>query len=104
MDEIRRVFQYHGAEHKTVYTFEANEDLTVENARDEVDAASALRHELPDVRHGHLDPGLLAGAVDRAVRGEVRRARRADPAHRRPGLRGHPLLRAPPRRTRSAAC
>ncbi len=33
MNEIRRVFQYHGAEHKTVYTFEANEDLTVENAR-----------------------------------------------------------------------
>jgi uncharacterized protein YqhQ len=33
MQEIRRVFQYHGAEHKTVYTFEANEDLTVENAR-----------------------------------------------------------------------
>ena len=33
MDEIRRVFQYHGAEHKTVYTFEADEDLTVENAR-----------------------------------------------------------------------
>jgi len=33
MKEIRRVFQYHGAEHKTVYTFEANEDLTVENAK-----------------------------------------------------------------------
>lgn len=33
MEDIRRVFQYHGAEHKTVYTFEANEDLTVENAR-----------------------------------------------------------------------
>jgi uncharacterized protein YqhQ len=33
MKEIRRVFQYHGAEHKTVYTFEANEPLTVENAR-----------------------------------------------------------------------
>ena len=33
MAEIRRVFQYHGAEHKTVYTFEANEELTVENAR-----------------------------------------------------------------------
>jgi uncharacterized protein YqhQ len=33
MSEIRRVFQYHGAEHKTVYTFEANEELTVENAR-----------------------------------------------------------------------
>lgn len=33
MEEIRRVFQYHGAEHKTVFTFEANEELTVENAR-----------------------------------------------------------------------
>jgi uncharacterized protein YqhQ len=33
MDDIRRVFQYHGAEHKTVYTFEASEELNVENAR-----------------------------------------------------------------------
>ncbi len=33
MDDIRRVFQYHGAEHKTVYTYEAEEELTVENAR-----------------------------------------------------------------------
>lgn len=33
LEDIRRVFQYHGAEHKTVYTFEAGEDLTVENAR-----------------------------------------------------------------------
>ncbi len=30
--DIRRVFEYHGAEHKVVYTFEAGEDLTVENA------------------------------------------------------------------------
>ncbi len=33
MKDIRRVFQYHGAEHKVVYTWEAGEDLTVENAR-----------------------------------------------------------------------
>jgi len=33
MKDIHRVFQYHGAEHKTVHTLEANEDLTVENAR-----------------------------------------------------------------------
>ncbi|MGE4231742.1 MAG: DUF1385 domain-containing protein [Bacteriovoracia bacterium] len=32
MDDIRRVFQYHGAEHKSIYAFEANLDLTVENA------------------------------------------------------------------------
>jgi uncharacterized protein YqhQ len=31
--DIRRVFQYHGAEHKTISTYEAHEDLTVENAR-----------------------------------------------------------------------
>lgn len=33
MKDIQRVFQYHGAEHKTVFTFEAGEELTVENAR-----------------------------------------------------------------------
>jgi uncharacterized protein YqhQ len=31
--DIRRVFQYHGAEHKTISTYEANEELNVENAR-----------------------------------------------------------------------
>src|SRR6185437_15226113 len=31
--EVRRVFQYHGAEHKTITTYEAGEDLVVENAR-----------------------------------------------------------------------
>jgi len=33
MKDIQRVFQYHGAEHKVVYTYEADEPLTVENAR-----------------------------------------------------------------------
>jgi uncharacterized protein YqhQ len=31
--EMRRIYQYHGAEHKVIYAFEAKEDLTVENAR-----------------------------------------------------------------------
>jgi uncharacterized protein YqhQ len=31
--EIRRVFQYHGAEHKTISTYEAGESLTVAHAR-----------------------------------------------------------------------
>jgi uncharacterized protein YqhQ len=31
--DIRRVFQYHGAEHKAISTYEANEPLTVANAR-----------------------------------------------------------------------
>ncbi len=31
--EIQRVFQYHGAEHKVINTYEAGEELTVENSR-----------------------------------------------------------------------
>ncbi|MCQ2381453.1 MAG: DUF1385 domain-containing protein [Acidaminococcaceae bacterium] len=33
MQDIRRVFQYHGAEHKTIYTYEAGLPLVVENVR-----------------------------------------------------------------------
>lgn len=33
MPEIYRVFQYHGAEHKSIYTYERGEELTVDNAR-----------------------------------------------------------------------
>jgi len=31
--DIRKVFQYHGAEHKSIYTYEAGQDLTVANAK-----------------------------------------------------------------------
>ena len=33
MKEIKRVFQYHGAEHKTIACFESGKELTVENVR-----------------------------------------------------------------------
>ena len=33
MKDIRRVFSYHGAEHKTIACYEAGEELTVENVR-----------------------------------------------------------------------
>ena len=33
MKDIRRVFMYHGAEHKTIFCYEAGEELTVENVR-----------------------------------------------------------------------
>lgn len=33
MNDIQRVFQYHGAEHKTIYTYEAGVPLKVENVR-----------------------------------------------------------------------
>jgi uncharacterized protein YqhQ len=33
MKDIRRVFEYHGAEHKVVFNYEAREPVTVENAQ-----------------------------------------------------------------------
>ena len=33
MKDIQRVFEYHGAEHKTIAMYEHGEELTVENAR-----------------------------------------------------------------------
>jgi uncharacterized protein YqhQ len=33
MKDIRRVFQYHGAEHKVVFNFESGKPVTVENAQ-----------------------------------------------------------------------
>ena len=33
MKEIKRVFEYHGAEHKTIACYEAGEELNVENVR-----------------------------------------------------------------------
>ena len=33
MRDIQRIFQYHGAEHKCIYAYEAGEELTVSNAQ-----------------------------------------------------------------------
>jgi len=33
MDDVKRVFQYHGAEHKAIFTYEQGLALTVDNAR-----------------------------------------------------------------------
>ena len=33
MEDIYRVFQYHGAEHKSIFCYEAGEELTIENVR-----------------------------------------------------------------------
>ena len=35
MKDIKRVFRYHGAEHKTIFCYEHGKELTVENVREE---------------------------------------------------------------------
>ncbi len=34
LEDIKRVFQYHGAEHKSIHAYEAGKELTVDNARE----------------------------------------------------------------------
>ena len=58
LPEIYRVFQYHGAEHKSIYTYESGAELTVENARTPHHAAPALRHDLHRDGRAGLDPGV----------------------------------------------
>ncbi|MDD3692636.1 MAG: DUF1385 domain-containing protein [Oscillospiraceae bacterium] len=36
MKDIRRVFMYHGAEHKTIFCYEKGEELTIENVRRQI--------------------------------------------------------------------
>ena len=33
LNDVKKLFQYHGAEHKSIHAYEAREELTVENAR-----------------------------------------------------------------------
>ena len=65
LPDLRRVFQYHGAEHKTISCFEAGDELTPASAKRVLAPASPLRDELPADRDGAGDLRLRA---DRAAR------------------------------------
>ena len=64
--DIRRVFQYHGAEHMTIHALEHGDPLSVDEIR-VPDGPPALRHGVPGRRHRPLDhrlqPGRPAGAA-----------------------------------------
>ena len=85
--DLRRVFEYHGAEHKTISCFEAGLPLTARQRPALLAAAPALRHELPA---GGDDRGDLRVRADRAARLVLAGA---DPHRRRAPDRRH-LLRA----------
>ena len=44
--DMKRVWMYHGAEHKTIFCYEAGLPLTVENVAHAVALPSAVRNEL----------------------------------------------------------
>ena len=58
MPDVRRLFGYHGAEHKTINAYEAGAELTPENVAKYPDRACALRHSVPVDACVDLHPGL----------------------------------------------
>ena len=91
MKDMNRVFQYHGAEHKTVYNFEAPKTLKCRQRAEVLDAASAVRNEFPVRGHDRQHSGFLDRSL-RYVHGKTAFAHRAASARRGHFLRDHPLF------------
>ena len=47
MEDMRRVFMYHGAEHKSIFAFESGVDLVIDRVRDTAKAETISRYEDP---------------------------------------------------------
>ena len=87
MKEIHRVFEYHGAEHKTIACYEAGDALTVENVR-KYPLPPPLRHQLSDPgRYRQRLPVQCAALVQHRAAGGVQTAAPA-------GGHGHQLRAA----------
>ena len=61
--DIHRVYEYHGAEHKTVYAFENGDPLETVVGAEVFDFPSALRHQLSDDGDDDLHRGLHPGSA-----------------------------------------
>ncbi len=90
--DIRRVYQYHGAEHKTVFAFENGDPLSNHSRAEIFDLPSPLRHQLSDDGDADLDRLLHADSVHHVL-GALRLAHCAAARDRRRVVRNHPLRR-----------
>ena len=82
LKDIRRVFQYHGAEHKAIAAYENDVELTPRGRAAVLDRARALRHQLPAHRDGRRGVRVLGDpAAEPVVRDRL--AHRADAGDRR---------------------
>ena len=95
MPDLQRVFQYHGAEHKTISCYEAGVPLTPAQGPGLLALPPPLRHQLPTDRDDRGDRRVRAARQARlALALRVPRARYPD--RRRPGLRADQVVRAQP--------
>ena len=92
MPDIRRVYQYHGAEHKTVFAFRVARSADDRECAVVFDVSSALRNQLPDDRDADFDCGLHA-VPGAGISGEVRVANCAAAGDRRAVVRDDSLRR-----------
>ena len=67
LPDLRRVFEYHGAEHKTISCYEAGDRLDPGARRALLAPAPALRHQLPADRDGARDLRLRPDRAARVV-------------------------------------
>ena len=65
LKDIKRVFQYHGAEHKAIAAYENDVELTPEDRAAVLHRARALRHQLPAHRDGRRGARVLGGPAAR---------------------------------------
>ena len=63
MKDMNRVFEYHGAEHKTVYNFEARENADSRECPEVFHASSAMRNELSAGRDDRQHHRVLGGSL-----------------------------------------
>ena len=101
--DIRRVFQYHGAEHMTIHALEADDPLTVDAVRKYPTAHQRCGTEfLVVVILLSILAFSLVGRQDAAR--DDREPHPAHPGHRSGRLRDPEVRGAPPRATRSSRC
>ena len=90
--DIRRVFEYHGAEHKVVFNFESGKPVTVATAQTFTTLPPALRDQFPARGHGPFHSRLHSDSCRRLCRKDGR-AYRIVARDRRTELRNDPLRR-----------
>ena len=88
MKDIHRTFQYHGAEHKTIFCYEAGPGPHRRERPRHATAPSPLRHQLSLRGHRRGDLGLLRGLRPAGRPGRRDEPPGAHPAAPGPGARG----------------